>query len=129
MLSGSSRKLKSRLQIAIGGMWFCILTMLSHRQGFDDVEQLKQKALEQARLTNRAKDILSRPKSQKTPLNAISPSASSQKATTGAPQGHADQEQNSATAILKGQAMPAKPSPSKSGVKVIFATLHACGCA
>jgi hypothetical protein len=50
MLSGSSRKLKSRLQIAIGGMWFCILTMLSHRQGFDDVEQLKQKALEQARL-------------------------------------------------------------------------------
>ncbi|KAK9899277.1 ATP11-domain-containing protein [Cystobasidium minutum MCA 4210] len=46
------------------------LKQKAKEQGFEDIEQLKRETLEKAKLTNRAKDILSRPKSQRNALNA-----------------------------------------------------------
>lgn len=97
--------------------------MLYCRQGFEGIEQLKKETLEKAKLTNRAKDILSRPKSQKNALNAKIAAAGQntrQQATSTGPIAKECQDAQADTATPSTSSAGASPKPAsgKSPIKV-----------
>lgn len=88
------------------------------RQGFKDIEQLKKETLEKARLTNRAKDILSKPKSKK-PSNAKLAAEQASQQETNASATPAKESSNVQTGTAASSQTSAKVSgSSKSPIKV-----------